>query len=188
MRAELENSKPTGLIKTLRSPSSANLLTLSRLLITPFLIFTILQDLYLLSGALVLLAIITDWLDGIVARKRNDVTKHGELLDPAVDKVFTISVLVAFVEKQIISAFVVFLIVMREMMVTWFRSVMVNKGIVIPASMYGKIKTTLQLVAIFLLAVNIKTPGIILLWLSIVVAYLSALDYFKIFIRERAWE
>jgi len=77
---------------------------------------------------------------------------------------------------------------MREMMVTWFRSVMVNKGIVIPASMYGKIKTTLQLVAIFLLAVNIKTPGIILLWLSIVVAYLSALDYFKIFIRERAWE
>jgi len=188
LRVELENSKSNGLLKALQSLSLANLLTLSRLIITPILIYTILKDMYLVSGGLVLLAIASDWLDGIVARRKNDVTRHGELLDPAVDKVFTISVLVAFVEKQIISAFVVFLIVMREMMITWLRSVMVNKGVVVPASFHGKIKTTLQLTAIFLLAVNGTTLGILLLWISIAIAYLSALDYFKVFVKERVWE
>ncbi|WP_457641771.1 CDP-diacylglycerol--glycerol-3-phosphate 3-phosphatidyltransferase [Persephonella sp.] len=165
----------------------ANLITLSRLVITPFLIFSILHEKYIISGFLVLLAIISDWLDGIVARKYNVVTKHGELLDPAVDKIFTISVLVAFVEKQYITSFVVFLIIAREMLVTWFRSVMVNKGVVVPASYLGKIKTTLQLLAIFLISINIVTYGSIVLWVSILVAYISAFDYLKIFIKDRAW-
>ncbi len=165
----------------------ANLITLSRLVITPFLIFTILNDHYIISGVLVSLAVLSDWLDGVIARKYNDVTKHGELLDPAVDKIFTISVLVAFVEKQYISSFVVFLIVAREMLITWFRSVMVSKGIVVPASYLGKLKTTAQLAAIFLLSVHIVTYGNILLWISIVIAYISAVDYLKIFMKDRAW-
>ncbi|WP_457621302.1 CDP-diacylglycerol--glycerol-3-phosphate 3-phosphatidyltransferase [Persephonella sp.] len=165
----------------------ANLITLSRLVITPFLIFSILHDKYIISGILVLTAVLSDWLDGVVARRYNDVTKHGELLDPAVDKIFTISVLVAFVEKNYISSFIVFLIVAREMLVTWFRSVMVSKGIVVPASYLGKLKTTAQLAAIFLLSVNVVTYGSILLWISIIIAYISALDYLKIFIKDRAW-
>ncbi|WP_456400641.1 CDP-diacylglycerol--glycerol-3-phosphate 3-phosphatidyltransferase [Persephonella sp.] len=165
----------------------ANLITLSRLVITPFLILSILYDMYVISGILVGIAVFTDWLDGVIARKYNDVTKHGELLDPAVDKIFTISVLVAFVEKQFISTFVVFLIVAREMLVTWFRSVMVNKGIVVPASYLGKLKTTLQLAAIFLLSINLIDYGNILLWLSILIAYISAFDYLKIFLKDKVW-
>lgn len=140
----------------------ANLITLSRLALIPFIMYFILNDKYLISGVLVLLAIISDYLDGIVARLSNDVTKHGELLDPAVDKIFTVSVLTAFVSKHYISPFEVFLIVSREMLVTWVRSVMVNKGIVIPAFFLGKVKTTLQLVAILLLAVNFIDYGKIL--------------------------
>ena len=188
MSVGLHNSKSDGVFKNLQFISLANLLTISRLVITPFLIYTILKDQYLISGILVIAAVVSDWLDGIIARKTNDVTKHGELLDPAVDKIFTISVLVAFVEKHLISTFVVFLIVLREMIITWFRSVMVNRGIVIPASFYGKLKTTFQLMAIFLLSINITGAGVILLWLSIIIAYYSAFDYLKLFIRKKAWE
>lgn len=166
----------------------ANLITLSRLALIPFIMYFILNDKYLISGVLVLLAIISDYLDGIVARLSNDVTKHGELLDPAVDKIFTVSILTAFVSKHYISPFEVFLIVSREMLVTWVRSVMVNKGIVIPAFFLGKVKTTLQLVAILLLAVNFIDYGKILLWFSIFVAYISGFEYFLVFYREKAWK
>ncbi len=165
----------------------ATIVTFSRLLIVPFLIFTILNEYYIFSAALVLLAIISDWLDGIIARKSNNVTKHGELLDPAVDKIFTISVLVAFVEKAYISTYLVFLIVAREMLVTWMRSVLVNKRVVVPASYLGKVKTTIQLIAILLLSLKQIFLGNIALILSIIVAYISAYDYLKIFIKERGW-
>ncbi len=188
MSVDAHRGKSSSLIKNIRPISIANLLTISRLAITPVLIYTILKDMYFFSGILVIIAVISDWLDGIIARKTQDVTKHGELLDPAVDKIFTLSVLVAFVEKQIISTYIVFLIVLREMMVTWFRSVMVNKGIVVPASYYGKLKTTFQLLAIFFLSINLQQLGIIILWISIILAYYSGFDYLKMFIKEKAWQ
>ncbi len=188
MNAGLEDTKSEKSVKVIYSISLANALTLSRLFITPVIIYCILKDMYLLSGIFVVIAVLTDWLDGIIARKRNDVTKHGELLDPAVDKIFTLSILTAFVEKNVISSFVVFLIVAREMIITWLRSVMVNKGIVVPASIYGKIKTALQLLAIFLLSINITDIGILVLWLSVIIAYYSGFDYLKIFMRKRVWE
>jgi len=188
LSVELQSSKSPGIFKTIQTMSLANFLTISRLVITPVLIYTVLNNHHIISGILVLFAVMSDWLDGVVARRKNDVTKHGELLDPAVDKIFTISVLVAFVEKQVISAFIVFLIVLREMMITWVRSVMVNRGIVVPASIYGKVKTTFQLAAIFLLSINITDIGVALLWISIAVAYYSAIDYFRIFIRKKVWE
>lgn len=166
----------------------ANLITLSRLALIPFILYSILEDNYFLSGLLVILAILSDYLDGIVARISNDVTKHGELLDPAVDKIFTVSILTAFVSKHFISPFEVFLIVSREMLVTWVRSVMVNKGIVIPAFFLGKIKTTLQLAAIFLLSINFIDYGKVTLWFSIIVAYISGFEYFLIFYKEKAWK
>ncbi len=167
--------------------SYADILTLSRLFITPVLIFTILKEYYYISAFLVVVTVFTDWLDGIAARKFENVTSYGKLLDPAVDKIFTISVLTAFVEKHMISSFAVFFIVAREFLVTWFRSVMVNKGIVIPASYLGKVKTTLQLAAIFILSLNYIFIGNIVLWFSILVAYISAADYLKLFFKEKAW-
>jgi CDP-diacylglycerol--glycerol-3-phosphate 3-phosphatidyltransferase len=166
----------------------ANLITLSRLVIIPFLIYSILKDNYFLSGLLVIIAILTDYLDGIIARASNDVTKHGELLDPAVDKIFTVSVLVALVEKHIVNSFEVFLIIAREMLVTWVRSVLVNKGIVVPAYFLGKLKTSIQLLAIFLLSINFVELGKITLWISIFLAYVSGVEYFMIFYKEKAWK
>jgi len=158
----------------------ADFFTLSRLFFTPVLIFSVLKGWYIISGFVVILVIISDWLDGIIARKLKKVTKHGELLDPAVDKIFTISALAVFVEKHFISSFVIFLIVAREMIITWLRSVMVNKGIVVPASFSGKVKTSLQMAGIFLLAINQIFVGSILIWISIVVAYISAFEYLKL--------
>jgi len=165
----------------------ANIITFSRLLIVPVLIYTILKEYTVISAVLVVLAVLSDWLDGIIARKYNAVTKHGELLDPAVDKIFTISVLVAFVEMKYISTYLVFLIVTREMLVTWMRSVLVNKNIVVPASYLGKVKTTIQLIAILLLSLKFIFLGNLVLWVSIAVAYISAYDYLKIFIKEKGW-
>jgi CDP-diacylglycerol--glycerol-3-phosphate 3-phosphatidyltransferase len=165
----------------------ANLITLSRLAIIPFLIFTIEKDYYIISGILVLFAIFSDWLDGIIARRYNDVTQHGKLLDPAVDKIFTISLIGVFIEKGYINTYPLFLIVTREMLVTWIRSVMVSKGTVVPAYSLGKIKTTFQMLSIFLLAVKFITLGVVVLWISIVVSYISGFDYLKIFYKEKAW-
>lgn len=165
----------------------ANLLTISRLFLIPVIILFVLRDDYLWAGIFVILAIFTDYLDGVIARAINDVTKHGELLDPAVDKVFTISILTAFVEKGVVNSFEVFLIVSREMLVTWIRSVLVNKGVVVPAYFLGKLKTSFQMIAIFLLAINMVLYGKVSLWLSILFAYVSAVEYFLIFYREKAW-
>ncbi len=165
----------------------ANLVTLSRLAIIPVLIYSIQRENFFLSGFLVLMAFLTDWLDGIIARKTNEVTQHGKLLDPAIDKIFIITSLVAFVEKQYINTYPVFLIITREFMVTWIRSVMVNKGIVLPAMFLGKLKTTSQLVAIFFLAIGYIEFGVIVLWISIIIAYVSAFQYFQIFYKKRAW-
>ncbi len=157
----------------------ADFLTLSRLFLTPVLMLFIIKDMYLWAGVVVALVILTDFFDGYVARKLKEVTKHGELLDPAVDKIFTISTLAAFVEKQYISSFVIFLIVARELIITWLRSVMANNGFVMSASFLGKLKTTLQLIGIFFLAIHQILIGNAIIWLSILVAYISAVDYFK---------
>jgi len=167
--------------------SLADWLTLSRLFFTPFFIFSVLNDYYLISAFLVILVVLSDWLDGIVARKQKSVTSYGKLLDPAVDKIFVISALTAFVEKNWTSSFVVFLIVTREMLVTWIRSVLVNKGIVVPASNIAKYKTTFQLIAIFFFSLKYVLIGNILIWFSIIIAYISAFDYFKIIFKEKAW-
>ncbi len=165
----------------------ANLVTLSRLAIIPVLIYSIQIENYLLSGFLVLFALFSDWLDGIIARKSNEVTQHGKLLDPAVDKIFIITALVAFVEKQYINTYPVFLVIAREFLVTWLRSVLVSKGIVLQAMFAGKLKTTAQLLSIFLLAVGYVEIGIVILWISIILAYISAFQYFLIFYKKRAW-
>jgi hypothetical protein len=74
------------------------------------------------------------------------------------------------------------------MLVTWVRSVLVNKGIVVPAYFLGKLKTSIQLLAIFLLSINFVEFGKIALWISIFLAYVSGFEYFMIFYKEKAWK
>jgi CDP-diacylglycerol--glycerol-3-phosphate 3-phosphatidyltransferase len=152
---------------------------MSRAFLAPFIMYLILKDEYYLSAFLIILAGLTDFFDGIVARKFGEQTYHGKLLDPAVDKIFTISVLSAFVEKHYISSFFVYAIVFREMIITWLRSVVAKEGNSFGASNEGKIKTTLQFLALILLALKQILIGQVLLILSILIAYYSGLNYFR---------
>jgi len=157
----------------------ANFITISRALFAPLIMYLILNDNYYISAVLIVIAGLTDFFDGIIARRYGETTYHGKLLDPAVDKIFTISVLTAFVEKQYISSFLVYLIVFREMIVTWLRSVVAKDGESFGASNEGKIKTVFQFLALILLALKHILVGKIFLILSILIAYYSALNYFR---------
>jgi len=157
----------------------ANLITILRAFFAPLIMYFILTEQYYLSAFLIIIAGLTDFFDGIVARKYGKPTYHGKLLDPAVDKIFTISVLTAFVEKHYISSFFVYAIVLREMIITWLRSIVAKEGNSFGASNEGKVKTTLQFLALIFLSLKHILIGKVLLVLSIILAYYSGLNYFR---------
>ena len=105
------------------------------------------------AAALVLfiIASITDWLDGMIARKYNLVTNYGKFMDPLADKLLVCSTLICFIELEQLPAWIVILIIAREFIISGFRLVAADQGIVIAASMWGKAKTVSQMVCIILL-------------------------------------
>lgn len=129
-----------------------NKLTILRVLFIPFVMVFILVDgipyRWLLGGVCFGLAAITDMLDGRIARSRNLVTDFGKLMDPVADKMLVMSTLVCFVQEDICGAWVVVIILFREFLVTSVRMVAADKGIVIPANIWGKVKTVTQMIAI----------------------------------------
>ena len=140
---------------------------------------------------LFLLASITDYLDGILARRHNLVTSVGKLLDPLADKLLTSAVLIMLIPLDKVQAWVVFLIIGREITVTGLRSIAASQGLILNASRIGKKKMVSQTVALcfFLLTIPGMEPfleavGNIFLWTSVVLGYWSALYYFLHFYRE----
>jgi len=138
-----------------------------------------------------LTAAATDWLDGFLARRRGEVTTLGILLDPIADKLLTASAFISLVELQVAPAWMVVLIVGREFAVSGMRAIAATRGLVIPASPWGKFKTLSQVVAITLLILT-KTLdrwgrygylGVAALWVVVVLAIVSAIDYLRGFAR-----
>ncbi len=128
-----------------------NTITTIRILAIPALILLVgMGDARAAIGAFVAFLIVasTDWVDGYIARKTNAVTNLGKLLDPLADKLLVCGLLIAFIEWGQVPAYMVIVIVAREFIVTTLRIVAVDAGYVLPADMVGKIKTTLQLIAI----------------------------------------
>ncbi len=129
-----------------------NKLTVLRVLFIPVVMVFILAEgipyRWLLGGICFGLASLTDMLDGRIARRRNLITDFGKLMDPVADKMLIMSTLVCFVQSEICGAWVVVIILFREFLVTSMRMVAVDKGIVIPANIWGKIKTVTQMVAV----------------------------------------
>ncbi len=103
---------------------------------------------WLLGGLAFGAASITDALDGSIARKRGLVTDFGKLMDPVADKLLVTSALVCFVACGLCSPWVLIIVLAREFLITSIRMVAVTKGIVIPANIWGKVKTVIQIVAI----------------------------------------
>jgi CDP-diacylglycerol--glycerol-3-phosphate 3-phosphatidyltransferase len=139
--------------------------------------------------AIFLTAASTDWLDGFLARRRGEVTTLGQLLDPLADKLLTTSAFIALVELRFAPAWMVVVIVGREFVVNGMRTIAASRGLVIAASPWGKFKTGSQVVAISLLIVT-KTLdrwgqfgflGVVALWVVMLLALVSAGDYFRRF-------
>ncbi len=139
-----------------------NTLTISRIFIVPLLVVVLLTPFsenwlgvprHILGVAIFLAAALTDYLDGIIARRRNQVSRLGKLLDPIADKMLISAALISLVENQLAPAWAVVIIIGREFAVTGLRSIAAAEGIVIDASRMGKFKMLSQVVAVALLIV-----------------------------------
>jgi CDP-diacylglycerol--glycerol-3-phosphate 3-phosphatidyltransferase len=165
-------------------------LTLFRIVLVPLIIvFVISSDrLWVLIAAVIFVAAsLTDWLDGRMARRRNQVTQFGTLLDPVADKLLVAAALVALVQVEMIGAWVAMVIIGRELAVTGLRGVALSMGVVVPASKLGKLKTVSQYVAITILILERGVPpeyvpfhlvSVGALWGALALTVVSGADYF----------
>jgi len=154
----------------------ANYITFFRFLLTFLAVPSILNQHHKLALLLILLGALSDWLDGDTARRRNEVSKLGVLLDPFVDKVFVLSCLSAYLYLGNISPYAFILLLIRELYISFLRSLAVEKGYLMSASSLGRLKTFTEFTTLVLLALGspLSSP---VLWFSVLLAYLSALDY-----------
>lgn len=137
-----------------------NKITIARILLIPFFMVTLLlRDMFgadnafvmdIISAVLFTLASATDGVDGYLARKNNQVTDFGKFLDPIADKLMVAAALISLVELGRIPAYMTFIILAREFIVTGLRIIAVQNGIVLAAEMTGKIKTVIQIIAIII--------------------------------------
>ncbi|HEX9161837.1 MAG TPA: CDP-diacylglycerol--glycerol-3-phosphate 3-phosphatidyltransferase [Thermoanaerobaculia bacterium] len=168
-----------------------NSLTLFRIFLVPFLVVVLLTK---FSGreytglAIFLVAALTDFFDGYLARRRNQITRLGTLLDPIADKLLMSAAFISLVELQYAKAWMVVIIIGREFAVSGLRSIAAQQGVTIAASPLGKSKMVSQIVAISLLILGHQLGeflflGDIALWVVMVFALVSGVDYFVKFAR-----
>lgn len=176
-------------------PNLPNALTLSRIFLVPLLVVVLLTrtDRWeLIGGAIFGVAALTDWLDGYLARRRKQITRLGIMLDPVADKLLISAAFISLVQVGLAPAWMVVVIVGREFAVMGLRMVAVQEGIQIPASPLGKGKMATQVVAILLLILGRKflgpvaLAGPIALWITVLLALVSGLDYFLRFYKKVA--
>ena len=169
-----------------------NTLTLSRIFLTPLLVVILLtridgKEIY--GVVIFVIAALTDYFDGYLARKRNQVTDIGKLLDPIADKLLITSAFISLVELNLAPAWMVVIIVGREFAVSGIRSIAASQGYVMPANALGKLKTVCQVLTIVVLIVadTYIEPwerfGRFLLWVTVAISLVSAVNYLWIFLR-----
>ncbi len=161
-----------------------NFLTLLRILLLPFIVVFIVKGHFLLALLLFIVSAVTDFLDGYIARKQRSVTSLGILLDPVADKLLTSSTLISLAYVKLCDPYSVITIVGREEAVTGMRAIAASRGLVIPASKGGKLKTVLIMASVILLLSGFKSIGELLLILSAFVALYTGFDYFVKFLKE----
>lgn len=163
-----------------------NKLTVLRICMIPFFVAALLyeggasQNMRILADVLFIAASLTDLLDGKIARKYNLVTNFGKFMDPLADKLLVCSALICLIELGQLPAWVVIIIISREFIISGFRLVAADNGIVIAASYWGKFKTVFQMTAVILLIFNIPSLALltnIVLAAAVVLTVVSLADY-----------
>src|SRR5204862_1679597 len=160
-----------------------NRLTLLRIPAVPVIVAALLGETpngHALAAGVFALAAFTDGLDGYIARRRRDVTTFGKLVDPLADKLLIVAALVSLVSLGRLAAWVAMVIIARELAVTGLRAVAVEQGVVISASWLGKLKTILQVAAVFALIIWNPSPTSVdvLVYVAVAVTVISGADYF----------
>ena len=133
-----------------------------------------------ISLALFVVASVTDWFDGYLARKNNLVTNFGKFMDPLADKLLVCSAMICMIELNRLPAWFVIIIIGREFIISGFRLIAAENGIVIAANYWGKFKTTFQMVMICLMIANIEALSVlttIVMWVALVLTVVSLVDY-----------
>ena len=168
-----------------------NSLTLLRIFLVPFLVVVLLTKFYgreYVGLTIFLVAAVTDFFDGWIARRSNKITRLGALLDPIADKLLMSAAFISLVELGLAPAWMVVIVIGREFAVTGLRSIAAQQGVTIPASPLGKSKTVSQVIAIALLILGDQLGRFIMmgklaLWAVMLFALVSGVDYFIKFSR-----
>lgn len=168
-----------------------NSLTLFRIFLVPFLVVVLLtkfQGKEYVGLGIFLLAAVTDFFDGYIARRRNQITRLGTLLDPIADKLLMSAAFISLVELGLARAWMVVIIIGREFAVSGLRAIASQQGVTIAASPLGKTKMISQVIAIAILILGYQLGefhfiGTVALWIVMVFALASGVDYFVKFTR-----
>ena len=158
-----------------------NKLTIFRvILVIPF-VALMLNGYDLWAVAVFIIASLTDLLDGKIARKYNLITDFGKFMDPLADKLLVCAAMICLVEMGRLPAWMVIIIISREFIISGFRLVASDNGVVIAASYWGKFKTTFQMLMIIVLILNLggvfDTIGLVLTWIALILTVVSLIDY-----------
>lgn len=166
--------------------NTPNKLTVARMILVPFLVV------FMLTGwggeanrwiclVIFVAASVTDWFDGHLARKYNLITNFGKFMDPLADKLLVCSAMICMIELDRLPAWVVIIIIGREFIISGFRLIAAENGVVIAANYWGKFKTVSQMIMIILLIVDFGGAFAILtevfIWLSVALTVISLLTY-----------
>ena len=174
-----------------------NALTALRIFLVPILVVFLLTDYRLVGLSVFIIASLTDWFDGYLARTRKQITTLGQLLDPIADKLLVSAAFISLVELGEAPAWMVVIIIGRELAISGLRPIAADQGITIPSSSLGKYKTTVQMCTVILLLLGPSYlgkhflvgeifVGEIGLWLVVVLSLVSAAQYFLGFWKQLA--
>lgn len=164
-----------------------NKLTTFRVILIPFFVFFMLAPNmtginHYIAAAIFIVASLTDLLDGKIARKYNLVTNFGKFMDPLADKLLVCSAMICLIQTGQLAAWIVVIIIAREFIISGFRLIASDNGVVIAASYWGKFKTTFQMLMVIVLILNVQMPffqilGMILTYAALILTVVSLIDY-----------
>ncbi len=155
-----------------------NLLSIFRIIDLVIVIIFLEKSMSIDAAIFFSLGILSDVLDGYIARRNNAVTTYGKIMDPLADKILVIGVLIAMINIMSIPYWAVIIIVAREFAVTGLRIVAADENIIIPANRWGKLKTTSQFAAIVILMLGYRDIGLAVLYLAVLLTLISGYVYF----------